>query len=337
MSTQYVIVVLFDDVQSLDVTGPMEVLTGANDWCSARRGTQPYEVRTAGVDAAPVRTSCGLQFTPDIGLSDADAADMIVVPGGQGTRASQPQLVDWLAGCARNANRLVSVCTGAYLLAEAGLLTGRRVATHWAYCEDLAGRYPEIDVRSEPIFVEDGAVVTSAGVTAGIDLMLALVETDIGRQAALDIARHLVVFLRRPGGQAQFSTQLSTQMARRRPLREVQQWIEERPAADLSIPALAHRANLSTRQFTRAFTTEVGMTPGRYVDSVRIQTARRSLEDSALGIVEVARACGYGTAEAMRRAFLRSVGVSPAEYRARFHSIDNQVTEEEHVHSDRPV
>ncbi|NYV77159.1 GlxA family transcriptional regulator, partial [Streptomyces sp. UH6] len=216
------------------------------------------------------------------------------------------------------AERIVSVCTGAFLLAEAGLLAGRRATTHWAYCDTLARRYPDTEVVTDPIHVRDGAVATSAGVTAGIDLALALVEEDLGRQVALQVARHLVVFLRRPGGQAQFSTQLAAQLAQRDPLREVQSWIDEHPDADLSVEALAGRASLSPRHFSRAFAAEVGATPGRYVDGVRLEAARRRLEDTGDGVAEVARACGYGTPEAMRRAFLRALSVSPAEYRRRF-------------------
>jgi transcriptional regulator GlxA family with amidase domain len=210
------------------------------------------------------------------------------------------------------------VCTGVFLLAEAGLLDGRKATTHWAYCAALAARYPRIVVDPDPIFVRDGNIATSAGVTAGIDLALALVEEDLGREAALDVARQLVVFLRRPGNQAQFSAQLAGQLASREPLRDVQQWIADHPAADLSVQALASQASLSPRQFARAFAAEVGVPPGRYVDRVRLETARRRLEDTADGIEQTARSCGYGTQEAMRRAFVRALGVSPGEYRRRF-------------------
>ena len=192
------------------------------------------------------------------------------------------------------------------------------MTTHWFYCAALAARYPELSVEPEPIFVRDGNVATSAGVTAGIDLALALVEDDLGRDAALDIARHLVVFLRRPGNQAQFSAQLAGQLASREPLRDVQRWIAEHPAADLSVETLASQASLSPRQFARAFAAEVGVPPGRYVDGVRLETARRRLEDTGDGIEQTARSCGYGTPEAMRRAFIRALGVSPGEYRRRF-------------------
>ncbi|MBV9381166.1 MAG: DJ-1/PfpI family protein [Streptosporangiaceae bacterium] len=318
-----VLIVLFDRVQSLDVTGPLEVFAGANSW-RERRGAEPeYAIRTASLGGRPVRTSSGLRITPDTSLGDTGQpgqrqADLLIVPGGDGARHADPEVVAWLREHGPRAGMLVSVCTGAFLLAEAGLLAGRRVTTHWAYCAGLAARFPELAVDPDPIFVRDGNVATSAGVTAGVDLALALVEDDLGRDAALDIARHLVVFLRRPGNQAQFSAQLAAQVAGREPLRDVQQWIADHPAADLSVEALAERAHLSARQFARAFAAEVGMPPGRYVDLVRLEAARRRLEDTAEGVEGTARACGYGTPEAMRRAFVRALGVSPAEYRRRF-------------------
>jgi len=317
-----VLITLFDGVQSLDVTGPLEVFAGANSWRSRRGGGSPcYDIATATLGGRPVRTSSGLRLIPDADLrevGEAGAPDLLIVPGGEGTRRAEPELVAWLRVNGPGAERLVSVCTGAFLLAEAGLLDGRRVTTHWAYCATLAARFPGLTVDPDPIYVRDGNVVTSAGVTAGIDLALALVEEDRGRDAALEIARHLVVFLRRPGNQAQFSAQLSAQLANREPLREVQRWIADHPDADLSVETLASRVRLSPRQFARAFAAEVGMPPGRYVDRVRLELARHRMEDTADGVEQTARFCGYGTPEAMRRAFVRALGVSPDEYRRRF-------------------
>jgi transcriptional regulator GlxA family with amidase domain len=308
-----VLVVLFDGVQSLDVTGPLEVFAGAE---LHTPGT--YRIATASLDGTPVRTSSGLTLVPDHSLAGAPAPHTLLVPGGHGTRNPAPEIVAWLRAHGPRATRLVSVCTGAALLAEAGLLDGRRATTHWAYCATLARRHPAVEVDPDPIFVRDGHIATSAGVTSGIDLALALVEEDIGREAALTIARHLVVFLRRPGNQAQFSAQLAAQTAQREPLREVQQWITEHPGDDLSVERLASRARLSPRHFARAFQAETGTTPGRYVDRVRLEHARRLLEDTADGVEEISRACGYGTSEAMRRAFVKALGTSPAEYRRRF-------------------
>ena len=304
-----VAIIIFDGVQSLDVTGPLEVFAHAGG----------YEITTASPGGRSVRTSSGLRLAPDASLHEvASPPDLLIVPGGRAACRRDPELGAWLRRHAREAGRLVSVCTGVFLLAEAGLLTGRRVTTHWAHCGELADQYPDISVDPEPVFIKDGNLATSAGITAGIDLALAMVEDDLGRDAALAVARELVVFLRRPGSQAQFSAQLSAQVAERAPLREVQQWIAEHPAADLSVEALAGRASLSLRHFARAFAAETGVSPGQYVGRVRIEAARRRLEDTAEGIEETARACGYGTPEAMRRAFVRTLGVSPAEYRRRF-------------------
>ncbi|MFF9481578.1 GlxA family transcriptional regulator [Streptomyces sp. NPDC014733] len=314
MTQRSVLVVLFEGVQSLDVTGPVEVFTGAG-----RASEEPYEIRTASLDGAPVCTSSGLRITPDCALPDAGTPHTLLVPGGEGSRSPAPGLIDWLREHARRAERVVSVCSGALLLAEAGLLDGRRATTHWALCAQLAEEYPEVTVEPDPVFVRDGPIATSAGVTAGIDLALALVEEDHGRDIALLIARYLVVFLRRPGNQAQFSVQLAVQTARREPLRELQQWITEHPEADLSVERLAERARLSPRHFARAFHAETGTTPGRYVERVRLEQARRLLEETADGVERISRVCGYGTPEAMRRAFVKALDTAPAEYRRRFH------------------
>jgi transcriptional regulator GlxA family with amidase domain len=319
MAPRTVLVVLFDGVQSLDVTGPVEVFAGADAYAGDVGGT--YRIRTASLAGAPVRTSSGLTLVPDHALADAPDPHTLLVPGGQGTRGPEPRLTDWLREHGPRADRLVSVCTGAILLAEAGLLDGRRATTHWAYCDRLARDHPAVEVDPDPIYVRDGTVATSAGVTAGIDLALALVEEDLGRQAALTVARHLVVFLRRPGNQAQFSVQLAAQTAQRDPLREVQQWITEYPGDDLSVETLAARARLSPRHFARAFQAETGVTPGRYVDRVRLEHARRLLEDTIDGVEQVSRASGYGTPEAMRRAFVKALGTAPAEYRRRFRPV----------------
>lgn len=310
-----VLVVVFDGVQSLDVTGPFEVFSGA---CLSAGDPGAYRLRTASLGGGAVRTFSGLTLVPDLALADAPAPDTLLVPGGQGTRAPDPRLIDWLRAHGPSARRLVSVCTGAMLLAEAGLLRGRRATTHWAYSHTLARLHPDTEVDPGPIYIRDGKVSTSAGVTAGIDLTLALVEEDLGRDVALDVARHLVVFLHRPGNQAQFSAQLSAQTAQREPLRDVQQWISEHTDGDLSVASLAERARLSPRHFARAFLAETGVTPGRYVDRVRLERARRLLEESNDSVAEISRACGYGTPEALRRAFVRVLGSAPAEYRRRF-------------------
>ncbi|MBO0804180.1 MAG: GlxA family transcriptional regulator [Nocardiopsaceae bacterium] len=309
-----VLIPVFDGVQSLDVTGPLEVFANADG----------YRVRTASLGGGEVRTTSGLRIVPDTDLraEESSALGLLLVPGGSGARRRDEELVAWIREAAPRAARVASVCTGAFLLAEAGLLSGRRVTTHWSKCTELADQYPDVTVDPDPIFIRDGNLATSAGVTAGIDLALALVEDDLGRGTALEIARQLVVFLRRPGSQSQFSTQLSAQVATRQPLRDVQQWVAEHPAEDLSVEALAARASLSPRQFARAFAAETGIPPGRYVDKSRLEAARRCLEDTADGVEETARSCGFGTPEAMRRAFIRELGVGPAEYRRRFRPKD---------------
>ena len=314
MISRSVLFCVFDGMQSLDLTGPLEVFAGVNVYCGSSR----YSITTASVGGRSIRTTSGLVITPDADLLEQPAPHTLVVPGGHGTRSPEPALVEWVRRTGSAAKRVTSVCTGSFVLAEAWLLDGRRATTHWAACGVFAQRFPAVELDPEPIFVRDGAVLTSAGVTSGIDLALALVEDDHGRDTALTIARHLVMFLRRPANQTQFSEQLSAQLAQREPIRDVQRWVADNPGDDLSVDALARRANLSVRQFARAFTAEVGVPPGRYVDRVRLETARRLLEDTGDGVEEIARRCGYGTPESMRRAFLRGVGVGPAEYRRRF-------------------
>jgi len=310
-----VVIVAFPGVQTLDVTGPAEVLRAATLF-----HPPGYHVTIAAPEAVPLRTST-VSFLPDVRLDQVKGEiDTLLVAGGAGTlRAEEhPWLVDWIADAASRSRRVASVCTGALLLAKAGLLDGRRATTHWASCAELARRYPQVSVEPDRIFVRDGNVATSAGVTAGMDLALALVEEDLGRDVAMEAARWLVVFLQRPGGQAQFSAQLAAQAADRTPLRELQAWIPDHLDEDLSVPALARRACMSDRNFARAFRRETGMTPGAYVEAARVERARIALESGDLPVEIVARQAGFGTVETMRRAFRRRVGVSPADYRTRF-------------------
>jgi transcriptional regulator GlxA family with amidase domain len=317
-----VAILLYPGVQSLDVAGPVEVFHAAQRVLEAsgsrRRG---YAIRTLSRDGAPVRSSSGLTLTPDGALAaDAGPLDTLLVPGGDGREqaCADPATVAWVAAAAGRARRTAGVCTGAFLLARAGMLDGRRATTHWASARELQREHPAVHVDADPIFVRDGHVWTSAGVTAGMDLALALVEEDLDRDVALLIARHLVLFLRRPGNQSQFSATLAAQRTGRAPLREVQRLVVEDVAGDHSVEAMAARANMSPRHFARAFAAEAGVTPARYVERVRLEAARRRLEDTEEPIAAVAAACGFGTAETMRRAFLRALSVSPAEYRRRF-------------------
>jgi transcriptional regulator GlxA family with amidase domain len=318
---------VYPGVQSLDVTGPLEVFTGAGAAISARgrrEGSFPapgYEVSIVG-RGGPMRSSSGLAIVPERELEDVPGSlDTLIVPGGAGHRRAEDdeELVLWIARTSSSARRTVSVCTGAFLLARAGLLDGRRATTHWASAQALADAYPEVEVDPDPIYIRDGAVWTSAGVTAGMDLALALVEEDHDRELALTIARHLVLFLRRPGSQSQFSATLSSQQPEREPLREIQRSVIEDPAGEHTVEAMAARAHMSPRHFARAFRAETGVTPARYVERVRLEAARRLLEDTTVSISEVAAGIGFPSAETMRRAFVRALGVSPAEYKRRFH------------------
>jgi transcriptional regulator GlxA family with amidase domain len=325
-----VVILLFDGVQSLDVTGPLEVFSAAGrvldsrEPDSARRSSSHYKITMLSSDGAPLRTSSGLEIVPDGSFAERPAQlDTLIVPGGPGTRAAgaDERLLTLVRETSASARRTASVCTGAFVLAAAGLLDGRRATTHWSAARRLAQMYPSIDVDPDPIFIRDGALWTSAGVTAGMDLALALVEDDHDRAAALMIARHLVLFLRRPGNQSQFSATLAAQEPQREPLREVQRRVVEDVAGEHSIEAMAAHACMSPRHFARAFRAETGVTPARYVERVRLEAARRRLEDTAEPIASIATACGFGTAETMRRVFLRALEVGPAEYRRRFQSI----------------
>jgi transcriptional regulator GlxA family with amidase domain len=323
-SPRNVVIVVFPEVQGLDVTGPLEVFSGAQTLLDTqndpRRG---YRVTLVSRDGEPLRTSSGMTIVPDRDLAHAPRdIDTLIVAGGAGSRpaAADVVLVEWIARRAARARRTASVCTGAFILAAAGLLDGRRATTHWFSAALLAREYAAIDVDPDPIYVRDGDVWTSAGVTAGMDLALALVEEDLDREAALTIARHLVLFLRRPGNQSQFSATLAAQQPAREPLREVQRAVLEDAAADHSVEAMAARAHMSPRHFARAFRAETGLTPARYVERVRLEAARRRLEDTPEPLGSIAAVCGFGTGETMRRIFLRSLGVGPAEYRRRFHA-----------------
>jgi transcriptional regulator GlxA family with amidase domain len=317
-------ILVYPGVQSLDFTGPLEVFAGAQRLIErSGRRERGYEIKLLSVDGRPLETSSGLTVTPHTSLAAApEQIDTLIVAGGYGRRqaATDSTLLDWIARTSATARRTASVCTGAFLLAAAGVLDARRATTHWASAGELAAGYPTVDVDPEPIFLRDGPIWTSAGVTAGMDLALALVEEDLDCDAALTIARHLVLFLRRPGNQSQFSATLSAQEPAREPLREVQRYVVEHPAGDLSVEALADRACMSPRHFARAFAAESGVTPARYVEQVRLEAARRQLEDTAKPVAAVALACGFGTAETMRRTFLRALDVGPAEYRRRFYA-----------------
>jgi transcriptional regulator GlxA family with amidase domain len=314
-------VLTFPAVKLLDVAGPIQVFASANDLVAGAGGTRPYMLRVVSQGGKDVTASAGVTFAADPLTGFAEALDTLLVVGGEGVEAAadNPLLVDWVRQRAARARRVASVCTGAFLLAAAGVLDGRRAATHWMYCNKLAQRFPAVRVEPDPIFVCDGRVWTSAGVTAGIDLALALVEEDLGRAVALAVARDLVVFLKRPGGQAQFSAALALQAAEDK-FGALHAWINEHLADDLSLSVLADQAGMSERSFSRHYAESAGQTPARAIEQLRVEAARRLLSDTRLPVKRIAQRCGFGSEETMRRSFLRRLSVAPQDYRARFGS-----------------
>ncbi len=313
----------FPDVQVLDVMGPLEVFSRTSRWLRdhGHQSGHVYTVEIVSLKRGMFRTSSGLRLHADHAIADVGrGVDTLLVAGGLGVEQyrTNAELRRWIRSQAGRVRRLASICTGAFLLAEAGLLEGRRATTHWNHCDAFARQFPGITVEPDTIFVREGSLYTSAGVTAGMDLALALVEEDFGRDVALAAARELVMFLKRPGGQAQFSAQLAVQLAEHEPLRELQAWIVEHPDEDLSIGRLARRVAMSPRNFARVFTREVGATPARFVAAVRVEAARRLLEETHEPLEAVCEKAGLGSPESLRRAFLRAVGVAPSQYRDRF-------------------
>lgn len=309
------------NVHALEVAGLTDVFAEAN----ARVGEQLYEVAIVAEDDHPVRCGSGLTLLPDSAFSAiASGVDTLLVAGSVGVPTSPGSaVIQWLTRMAPQARRYGSVCTGAFLLGDAGLLTGHQVTTHWQFTSLLAERFPEVKVEGDRVFVRDGALITSAGSSAAIDLGLSLVEEDLGREVALYVARRLVVFLKRPGDQSQFSVHLAAQALDRSRLNSVQQYILNHPDADLSVEALAGIAAMSARNFARVFTSEVGIPPSEYVDLTRIDVARYLIEGSRLTIDAIAAKAGFGSARAMRRAFLVHIGTTPSEYRDRFRTSGN--------------
>lgn len=317
--TRRVLIVAVPPVRTLDVFGPLEVFGDAN---RSQSDGPIYEVRVVSAEAdRDVLSHLGLPVRTDQAYREyRGPIDTLLVAGydGVSTVRYEQDFLKWLKDSCANSRRFGSVCTGALVLAEAGLLDGRRATTHWNWCEELARDFPQVTVDPAPIFVRDGNCYTSAGVTAGIDLALALVEEDMGRPAALKIAQMMVVFLHRPGGQSQFSATLMAQTSARRPLGDVLAWLPDNIQRNLSIASVARRAAMSPRNFARMFHLEVGKSPARYIEDLRIEAARRDMESTTMTLKEIARSCGFSSAEILRRAFVRRVGVTPSQYRASF-------------------
>jgi transcriptional regulator GlxA family with amidase domain len=317
-----VVLVAYPGIQTLDLVGPVEVFHTANRMVPGA-GTEAPAYRTEVVTRTgePVRSTSGLTLATDSAIADCTGPiDTLMVVGGDGTAdaARDLELVGWIAAASTRARRTTSVCSGAFLLARAGLLDGKRATTHWSSCGLLDRINPSTTVERDPIFVRDGNVWTSAGITAGMDLALALVEDDHGADVARQVARWLVLFVQRPGGQSQFSAQLSAQQPERPALRELDAWIADHLDEDLSVPALARRVDMSTRNFARTFRQEVGRTPAAHVEAMRTEAARRLLETTDRSVTDIAATCGFGTVETLHRAFNRQVGTTPGAYRRRF-------------------
>ncbi|MBO8199231.1 GlxA family transcriptional regulator [Streptomyces smyrnaeus] len=306
-----VIVVVGDGVVLLDVAGPVQVLHAAG-----------YRVRLASPGGRAVVSDTGIPLGAELAVEDVPetAVDTVLVPGYPTVNGHRhpPELIAHVRRLGTGARRTTSACTGAYLLAEAGLLDGRRATTHWAECAKLARSFPRVRVQPDAIYVRDGPVITSAGVTAGIDLALALVEEDHGPQVARTAAKYLVVFLQRPGGQSQFSVRSTVPPPRSAGLRQVLDAVVADPGGSHTLAAMAERLAVSERHLTRLFRREVGSTPGQYVERVRLEAAQAMLESSDAGVDTIARMCGFGSDESMRRVFLRLLGAPPSAYRARF-------------------
>ncbi len=317
MTARAIVIVAFDGVQALDIIGPHEVFAAATTLL-AGRGDDGYRIEVAARTAGQIRTESGLGLHVASLDSVSEPIDTLVIPGGTGVEAAADdgELVAWLA--AQRPRRVATVCSGPLLAAPAGLIAGRRVTTHWARARQLAAMHPDLDVDADPVYIQDGHVWSSAGVTAGIDLSLALVGEDVGVDIAQTVARWLVMFLHRPANQSQFAAPVWIPRAEDDGVRQAQALIDGRPGDDHRVGRLAHRVAMSERHFQRRFVEQVGMTPGKYVAEIRFEAARRALEESNDPVGAIASRTGFGSPESMRRAFVQRIGTSPQGYRQRF-------------------
>lgn len=303
-------------VQLLDVSGPLDVFAQAN----VEAGREAYELSVVACQPGPIRSSSGVRLLPDLVIGELERRfDTLLVAGAPGADRTQTNrtLLGWIRSCAKKSRRYGSVCTGAFVLAAAGLLDGRRITTHWSASKRLSEIYPKVTVEDDALYVRDGKLRTAAGVTAGLDLALALVEEDLGPEIAKRVAAQLVMFFKRPGGQLQFSRKGATQPAGRSALQDVQRWVAANPALPLSVKAMAAHTGQSPRHFARLFHAEVGVTPAAWVEATRIEAARGLLEAGNDAPKQVAAKCGFSNPDTLRRAFVKHVGVTPAEFRKR--------------------
>jgi transcriptional regulator GlxA family with amidase domain len=323
--THRVVMLGYPDAQMLDITGPLEAF-GRSSRLLHDRGISrvpAYTLELVGLKAGPFATSSGVRLVAERSYREISSADTLLIAGGIGCFdvMEDEEVLRWIRRLAPKVTRLGSVCNGALILAKTGLLKGRSATTHWDDIEHLVKLGPSIKVQPDAIYVRDGNIYTSAGITAGIDMALAMVEEDWGQPVALATAQMLVMFLKRPGGQSQFSAQLAAQFSEDDKLKELQLWMLDHLQQDLSIPKLAARVAMSERNFARRFTESVGMTPAVYVSKIRLEAARRKLEENDLQVSQVARRCGFGTQETMRRSFIAELGIPPSDYRERFRGV----------------
>jgi transcriptional regulator GlxA family with amidase domain len=326
-TTRRIVFVAAPELEILDLVGPLQVFARAAEmFARDNPGSAPIysvEVVTTTSQRSLV-ANCGLRITAHETFRQLRGKiDTLLVAGGNSIERDEinPQVVRWLRTISRKVRRIGSVCTGAMLLARAGLLNGRRATTHWNWCEVLVRRAPSADVDPNPIFVRDENVYTSAGVTAGMDLALALVEEDHGSALALKVARNLVLYLRRPGGQSQFSAALSLQLTDRKPLRDLEAWVLENLNKSLTVSTLAQRVAMSPRNFARVFTTEMKTTPAKFIERLRVEAARRRLEESQNSMEAIANECGFGNVNSMRNVFQRALKIPPGQYRRHFRHV----------------
>ncbi len=317
----------FTDCEILDVCGPLDIFHWTNVMLQhLGKTSQPvYSFEILGEQAGPVKTMSGMKIMADRVFSEAgEDFDTLIVAGGANAMAAREnrEMIEWIRRTSMKVRRVASICTGAFLLAECGMLDGHRATTHWLFCDRLAQEYPHVQVEPDRIFIRENAIYTSGGITAGIDLALALVEEDWGSEIANSVARVLLVFFRRPGGQSQFSSFIPAEAKTRMDVRELQGWIIDHPAEDLSVEALAQRLAMSPRNFARVFLKEVGVTPASFVEQVRLNVARSKIEQTKLPLKIISAQSGFGSDERMRLAFMRHLKVSPLAYRERFHYQD---------------
>jgi transcriptional regulator GlxA family with amidase domain len=320
MTPKHIVIVGYDDIMGLDLVGPMEAFGSAEVKSSRGLAERCYRVTIAALQGKTFRSEFGLRFAAEKSLASISEADTVIVPGGSALRRSNaPQkLSEWLLKTADSIRRIASICTGIYGIAPSGLLDGRRVSTHWKFASDLAKRYPKLKVDPSSLYIKDGKFWTAAGVTAGIDLSLALIEEDFGPEVALSVARDLVVYMKRPGGQEQYSEPLQFQLQSRSRFADLLPWMVAHLDQDLSVDVLADKISLCPRQFSRRFAQEFGSSPASFVRRLRLDEARQRLSSPDCTVEGVARSVGFGDADNFRRAFERCFGIAPSAYRGRF-------------------